>query len=207
MKIKKYIIIIIIVTVSSIDSFGLGMKYSTTKKYNWDKTCYIRGMYNKMVMTTSEISSIKDRVDDINKNKNGVNPFKFLLEDLGSMINACDEGTYYMFDTYDIGEISRRLFESFTFIKKSVEEGIVLDGERICYGFWEDKVISENEILFLDSVQKELESIIDNMEEENATVRSELTMGGLSTGGFYQIVSGFTGKYVWPNATELGLKN
>ncbi|HAK44172.1 MAG TPA: hypothetical protein DCM59_17590, partial [Clostridium sp.] len=190
-----------------IASFGLGMEYSTTKKYNWDKTCYIRGMYNKMVMTTSDISSIKDRVDDINKNKNGVNPFKLLLEDLCSMINACDEGTYYMFDTYDIGEISRRLFESFVLIKRSVDEGIVLDGERICYGFWEDKVISENEILFLDSVQKELESIIDNMEEKNATVKSELTMGGLSTGEFAQIVSGFTGKEVWSNVTKLELKN
>jgi len=105
------------------------------------------------------------------------------------MINACDEGTYYMFDDVVQRETSYNLSQSFRLIKKSVEEGIVLDGERICYGFWEDKVISENEILFLDSVQKELESIIDNMHEENTTkVRLEL-----STGEFAQIVSGSQG--------------
>ncbi|WP_346930836.1 hypothetical protein [Clostridium sp.] len=210
MKIKKYIIIIIIVVVSSIASFQLGMKYSTTKKYNWDKTCYLRGMHNKMVRTVYHISEIKDNIDEINKNKDEANPFKHMLEELSFMINACDGGAYYMFDDKVHMETSYNLFRSFELIKDSVDEGVALDGERICYGFWEDKVISENEILFLDSLQKELESIIDNMHEENTTkVRLEL-----STGEFAQIVSGFTGKYGWSNVTkrwanvtELGLKN
>ncbi|WP_346868927.1 hypothetical protein [Clostridium sp. UBA5119] len=203
MKIKKYIIIIIIVIVSSIASFVLGMKYSTTKKYNWDKTCYLRGMHNKMVSTAYHITAIKNNVDEINKNKGEANAFKDILEELSFMINACDEGTYYMFDDLVQRETSYNLSQSFRLIKKSVEEGIVLDGERICYGFWEDKVISENEILFLDSVQKELDIIIDNMHEENTTnVRLEL-----STGEFDQIVSEFTRKYEWSNVTELGLKN
>ncbi len=203
MKTKKYIIIIIIVIVSSIASFQLGMKYSTTKKYNWDKTCYLRGMHNKMVSTAYHITAIKNNVDEINKNKGEANPFKDILEELSFMINACDEGTYYMFDDLVQRETSYNLFNSFELIKDSIEEGVVLDDERICYGFWEDKVISENEILFLDSVQKELESIIDNMHEENTTkVRLEL-----STGEFDQIVNEFTRKYEWSNVTELGLKN
>lgn len=203
MKIKKCIIIIIIVIVSLIASFRLGMEYSTTKKYNWDKTCYLRGMNNNMLSTISHISAIKNNVDEINKNKDEANPFRHILEDLSFMINTCNEGAQYMFDDVVQGETSYYFFCSFTLIKKSVEEGIVLDGERICYGFWEDKVISENEILFLDSLQKELESIIDDMHEENTNkVRLEL-----STGEFAQIVSGFTGKYSWSNMTELGLKN
>lgn len=202
MKIKKYIIIIIIVIVSSIASFELGMKYSTTKEYNWDKRCYLMGMNNNMLSTISHISAIKDNVDEVNKNKDKADPFKHILEDLSFMINACDGGAYYMFDDKVHMETSYNLSQSFALIKNSVEEGIVLD-ERICYGFWEDKVISESEILFLDSVQKELESIIDNMHEENTTkVRLEL-----STGEFAQIVSGFTGKYVRSDVTELGLKN
>lgn len=203
MKIKKYIIIIIIVIVSLIASFELGMKYSTTKEYNWDKRCYLMGMNNNMLSTISHISVIKDNVDEINKNKDEADPFKHILEDLSFMINACDGGAYYMFDDKVHMETSYNLFRSFELIKDSIEEGVVLDGERICYRFWEDKVISENEILFLDSVQKELESIIDNIHEGNTTkVRLEL-----STGEFAQIASGFTRRYVRSNVTALGLKN
>ena len=45
-----------------------------------------------------------------------------------------------MIDTVGI-EISYYLNNSFELIKDSIEEGVVLDDERICYGFWEDKVI------------------------------------------------------------------
>jgi len=57
------------------------------------------------------------------------------------MINACNEGIYYMFDDVVQIETSYNLFSSFELIKDSIEEGIVLDDEKICYGFWEDKVI------------------------------------------------------------------
>ncbi|KEZ88439.1 hypothetical protein IO99_01990 [Clostridium sulfidigenes] len=56
------------------------------------------------------------------------------------MLNTCDKRFYYMIDTADI-EISYYLNNSFELIKDSIEEGIVLDDERICYGFWEDKAI------------------------------------------------------------------
>lgn len=45
-----------------------------------------------------------------------------------------------MIDTADI-EISYYRNNSFKLIKDSIQEGIVLDDERFCYGFWEDKVI------------------------------------------------------------------
>lgn len=52
------------------------------------------------------------------------------------MINACNEGIYYMFDDVVQIETSYNLFSSFELIKDSIEEGIVLDDEKNCYGFW-----------------------------------------------------------------------
>lgn len=69
------------------------------------------------------------------------NPFKDILEKLSFMINACNEGTYYMFNDVVQRETSYNVFSSFELIKDSIEEGVDLDDERICYGLWEDKVI------------------------------------------------------------------
>lgn len=202
MKIKKRIIIIIIVIVSLIASFGLGMKYSTTKKYNRDKAYYLQQMYTEIDTTISDISGMKESVDYINENKDQANPLKHILEEFDLMINTCNEGSYYMFDTVDI-YILNYLSLSFELIKDSVEGGLVVNEERICYGFWEDKVISENEILFFDSVQKELENIRDSIYDENTKeVKSELSMSE-----FAQIARDFTWRYAVSNMTERGLKN
>jgi hypothetical protein len=198
MKFKRRIIIVIIVIVS----FGLGMKYSTVKKYNRDKKYYLNQMYFEINFTISAITSMKYAINDINQEKDTANPFKDIVERINLMKNTCDEGYYYMLDTDNI-YILDFLSDSFELIKIGIESGIVLNDERICYGFWDDKVISENEMLFLDSFQKELESIRDNIcNEKTNVIEVELSMEE-----FDKISRGFTWRYSTSNIHSIGLKN
>lgn len=200
---KKPVIKISLLVIAIMISFMLGKLYGINGEMYRNKVHYLNEMdwaIERTIISIDALEKVKHNKDKTNEIEDF---YQTVSENFDYISVICDEARYYMINIEN-RHIIDELERAFSLIEESIKEGLNLNGQKICDGFFEDRVISENEISFLKNIKKNLKDIQNGIYNSNEKkVNEDMTMYELE-----KINRDFAWRY--GNVTEIinqGLKN